>query len=455
MSLDFNSNVSFRLIHHSSSAGIDEAVFDTMKNYASIIIGEVPFEWINGGHEQHGHCHSPICSTPFLQSIQSGLNDASFPPESMDDYLLIPENMSFTSVMGNENCAFLNLYTDKSVKSKYPGILTSFQVIELNVYILVGLLFVIGALIYSVREKSLPWPFKGTTSQLINGRFGFIILATCYLAIFCVSKLLSSSFATNYSIASRAPPINDLDDLKKSTQRVVAVDNLYCALKSKEDSFLAQRFHLIGADKPVNYLYDHLSDERIVAFDSSRTLKTSTKVFCNLMTNVKKSTNFYVNDVNRHYFDTLHFMAYYKHIEKHKKRFLQRAAYSCLEMGYCFNAFDRAFSKVAAKRITFYKTNAQCESYKQIKSYPVLYHPIAFITIQDLIHLLAFLLILSCLVYIIELLRESKRNRPLKLNKPFSHYPAYNRWYFVTDVKTVLSGKRLTNVYPMYDSKIR
>uniref|UniRef100_T1K946 Uncharacterized protein n=1 Tax=Tetranychus urticae TaxID=32264 RepID=T1K946_TETUR len=455
MPLNVPFNGSLRLVHYSQASGNeDPSVFGTMKAYGSIMIGEVPIEWVNGGHIQNKQCHSSVCSSPLLHSIQSGLNDASFPPEPADRFSLIPENVSFSSLMLTEDCGFINLYTDRAVKSKYPGILTSFQIIELNVYFLIGLLSIIGVLIYAVREKTLPWPFKGTTKQLINGQFGFIILATCYCAVFFVSKLLTSAFTTNYSIATRAPPLIELEDLNRSTQRVDVIDNLYCALEIRDDPFLSRRVHPVDIGKPVEYIADHLVDDRIVFLDSMLYTKTCTRIFCNLMINVKKNTNFYVDISNRRYFDTLRFLVYHKFIEKSKKRFLQRAAYSCLEMGYCFDAFDWAISKVAVKRVKFYKTNAQCEDYEQVKTHPIAYHPIAFITIEDLLYLFAFLLGLSCFIFIIELVvnvKGSKRNKQIKLRKPFLRYPSYKRWYYVNDIETVLSSKRLTDVYPIYD----
>uniref|UniRef100_T1JRM7 Uncharacterized protein n=1 Tax=Tetranychus urticae TaxID=32264 RepID=T1JRM7_TETUR len=290
-------NHSLRLIYHNLYSGIDEdqTGIDTIKALGSITFGKVPIEWIRGDPDQNDSCHSSICSTSFLQSIQSGLNDASFPGEAMEHFTLIPENMSFSSMMYTDNCGFVNLYTDMAVKSKYSGILTSFQVIHLNVYILIGFLITLGVYIYLVRQKSLPWPFKGITKQLIDGQFGFIVVAICYFAVYYVYELLCSSFTTNYSSQSRDKPLVYLDDLNKSTQSVTAIHNLYCALKMTDNLLLSSRINTVEVGEFFRYIYDHLFDDRIVFFDSVNTIKGYIRIFCNFMINVKKTDNFYIH----------------------------------------------------------------------------------------------------------------------------------------------------------------
>uniref|UniRef100_T1JT10 Uncharacterized protein n=1 Tax=Tetranychus urticae TaxID=32264 RepID=T1JT10_TETUR len=406
----------------------DEFVSDTLKTYGSITFGKVPIEWIAGDPDQNDSCHSSICSSPFLRSIQSGLNDVSFPAEAMDDFSLVPENMSFTSLMESEGCGFVNLYTETAIKSEYVGILTSFQIIQLNVYILIGFLFTLGVYIHLAREKSLPWSFKGTIKRLIDGKFGFIILVICYFGVFYVSKLLSSSFTTNYSIQSRDEPLVYLDDLNKSTQSVAAIHNLYCAVKTTDDSFLSSHINTVDVEEGFSYIYGHLFDDRIVLFESITATKIYARIFCNFMINVKKNANFYIH-----------------------KEFLQRAAYSCLEMGFCLDALDKAVTAVTERRVRYYKTCAQCKRYKQIESPPMAYHPIAFITIKDLLYLFVLLLILSSFVLIIELIRSYNRDKPVKEKKPFLHNSSDGGWHNnIIKVKTFLLRKRLTHDYPIY-----
>uniref|UniRef100_T1JRM8 Uncharacterized protein n=1 Tax=Tetranychus urticae TaxID=32264 RepID=T1JRM8_TETUR len=383
-----------------------------MKTLASITLGKVPIEWISGERDQNDSCHSSICSTSFLQSIQSGLVDASFPGETMEHFSLIPENMSFSSMMYPDDCGFINLYTETAVKSKYPGILNSFQIIHLNVYVLIGFLITLGVYIYLVREKSLPGPFKGTTKKLVDGQFGFIVLAICYFALYYVYELLCSSFTTNYSIQSRDEPLVYLDDLNKSTQTVTVIHDLYCALKMADNSLLSSRINTVDLQQFLSYISDHLFDDRIVFIDSANTMNNYIRIFCNFMINLKKTDEFYIHVGDQRYFYTLRLLVYHKFIEKSKELFLQRATYSCVEMGFCIDAIDRAVIVVFEKRNKFYKTCAQCKRYEQIESYPVAFHPIAFITIKDLLYLFVLLVILSGFVLIVELILSSKRDKP-------------------------------------------
>uniref|UniRef100_T1JY46 Uncharacterized protein n=1 Tax=Tetranychus urticae TaxID=32264 RepID=T1JY46_TETUR len=417
MKLNIPFNGSLRLIYHDR---IDQDIFDTFKAFGSIVFGKVPIEWIVGDRDQNDTCHSAICSTPFLQSIQSGLSDASFPAEAMDQFSLVPENMSFSSMIDTQGCGFVNLYTETSVKSKYLGILTSFQVIHLNVYILIGFLFALGVYIYSVRKKSLPWPFKGITKQLIDGKFGFTILVTCYLAVYHVYELLSSTFTTNYSIQSRDAPLLYLDDLNKSTQSVVSIQYSYCTLNMKDNTVSSQNIKTADSAEFFSYIHDHLFDDRIVLFETVQAIKSCIRIFCNFMINVKKNANFYIHASNQRYFNTARLLVYHKFLEKSKKVFLQRAAYSCVEMGFCLDGLDQAIRMVLEKRITIYKTCAQCKRYEQIESYPMAYHPIAFITIKDALYLSVLLMALSSFVFLIELIRSSNRNR----------------WYNISEIKT-------------------
>uniref|UniRef100_T1JRV5 Uncharacterized protein n=1 Tax=Tetranychus urticae TaxID=32264 RepID=T1JRV5_TETUR len=395
MELNIPFNHSLRLIYHDLYSEIDQdqSVFDTTKALGSITLGKVPIEWISGDGHQNDSCHSSICSTPFLRSIQSGLVDASFPFEAMEHFSLVPENMSFSSMVYTDDCGFINLYTDTAVKSKYPGILTSFQVIQLNVYILIGFLLALGVYIYLVRKKSLPRPFKGITKHLIGGRFGLIVLVICYFCVFYVYELLCSSFTTNYSIQSRDAPLVYLNDLNKSTQSVTAVHNLYCARKMTGDSSLSSRINTVEVDKVFSYIHEHLFDDRIVFFETVNAIENQKRIFCNFMINIKNNDNFYIHVSNQRYFNTIRLLVYHKFIEKSKKVFLQRATYSCIEMGFCLDAFDRALGAVIEKRVKFYKTCAQCKRYKQIESYPVAYHSIAFITIKDLLYLFVLLVV--------------------------------------------------------------
>uniref|UniRef100_T1JRS4 Uncharacterized protein n=1 Tax=Tetranychus urticae TaxID=32264 RepID=T1JRS4_TETUR len=390
MRLNIPFNGSLRLIFRDiySKTDQDQSAFDTIKTYAAITLGKVPIEWIIDQNALNGTCDSSICSPPYLQSIQSGLNDASFPAEAMELFTLVPENMSFSSMMVTDDCGFVNFYTETAVKSKYPGILTSFQIIQLNVYILIGFLLALGVYIHLVREKSLPWPFKGITKQLIYGKFGLIVLVICYFAVFYVYVLLCSSFTTNYSIQSRDAPLVYLDDLNKSTQLVAADYNGYCAVKMTKYS---NRIDTVTIEKFSSYFQDHLFDDRIVRFGSVNSIEGYIRIFCNLMINVKKTDNFYIHVSNQRYFNTLRLLVYHKFIEKSKKKFLQRVIYSCVEMGYCFDAFDRAVRAVLEKRSALYKTCAQCKLYEQIESYPMSFHPIAFITIKDLLYLFVLL----------------------------------------------------------------
>uniref|UniRef100_T1JRM9 Uncharacterized protein n=1 Tax=Tetranychus urticae TaxID=32264 RepID=T1JRM9_TETUR len=367
-----------------------------MKTLGLITLGKVPIEWISGDPDQNDSCHSSICSTPFLQSIQSGLNDASFPGETMEHFSLIPENMSFSSMMFTEDCGFVNLYTETAVKSKYSGILTSFQIIHLNVYILISFLITLGVYIHLVREKSLPWPFKGITKKLIDGH------------------------------QSRDEPLVYLDDLNKSTQPVNAFHDLYCALKMADNSLLPSRIDTIDVQKFFSYIYDHLFDDRIVFIDSVNTINGYMRIFCNFMINVKKTDEFYIHVGRQRYFNTLRLLTYHKYIEKSKKLFIQRATYSCVEMGFCLDGIDRALEAVFEKRSKLYKTCAQCKRYEQIKSYPMAYHPIAFITIKDLLYL--FVLLVT------------------KEKKQFLHYYSPGRWHNVNEIKTFLLRKRLTSL---------
>uniref|UniRef100_T1JRT1 Uncharacterized protein n=1 Tax=Tetranychus urticae TaxID=32264 RepID=T1JRT1_TETUR len=282
-------NGSLRLIYHNRSNEKQQAqsTFDAFKILGSITLGKVPIEWIRGDLDQSDFCHSSICSTPFLQSIQSGLNDASFPAETLDRFSLIAENMSFSSMMYTD---FVNLYTETAVKSKYPGILTSFQIIQLNFYILIGFLFTLGVYIHLVREKSLPWPFKDA-------------------------------------------PLVYLDDLNKSTQSVTTVHDSYCDLKMTDNSLLSSHIHTIEIAKYFSYIYDHLFDDRIVRFGSVNSIEALFQYY----------TVIGSSQVHR---------------EK-QENVLQRATYSCAEMGFCLDGIDRAVRAVLEERSKLYSIESK------------------------------------------------------------------------------------------------
>uniref|UniRef100_T1JRS5 Uncharacterized protein n=1 Tax=Tetranychus urticae TaxID=32264 RepID=T1JRS5_TETUR len=304
MKLNIPFNGSLRLIFHNRSSGIDrdQSVFDTWKTLGSITLGKVQIEWIRGDRDQNDTCHSSICSTPFLLSIQSGFNDASFPAEAMEHFSFVPENMSFSSMMYTDNCGFVNLYTETAVKSKYPGILTNdikWHIIRLH---------------FNWHNKTPDW---------------WTIWAHSFDA-----------------------PLVYLNDLNQSTQSVTAVHNLYCARKLTDDSSSSSRINTVEVDKVFSYIHEHLFDDRIVFFVTVNAIKNQKRIFCNFMINIKNNDNFYIDVSNQRYFNTIRLLVYHKFIEKSKKKFLQRATYSCVEMGFCLDAFDRAFGAVIEKRLS-------------------------------------------------------------------------------------------------------
>uniref|UniRef100_T1JRU8 Uncharacterized protein n=1 Tax=Tetranychus urticae TaxID=32264 RepID=T1JRU8_TETUR len=197
-----------------------------------------------------------------------------------------------------------------------------------------------------------------------------------------------------------------------------------------ERSFLLNHIYAVESEKFFSYIHDHLYGDRIVFFEFVQGIKAFIRIFS--------------------LFQYVH-----KFIEKSKKKFLQRATYSCVEMGLCLDALDQAVETVLAKIL--YKTCAQCKRYEQVEIYPIVYHPVAFVSIKDLIYL--FVLLLNQDIFVekaidwlanilhevamlfnnaifktqimlkLKLIHSSDRDKPAKGKKPFLHYSSNGSWH--------------------------
>ena len=100
------------------------------------IFHNVTIDWIDGGLER-GHCYGPVCSNFHFKSVQSGLSDLNFPPSSLEIFNRVPDNITISPVLSSDHCKFMNYYTRTSAWSLKRNVLSSFNIIKYNVYILI------------------------------------------------------------------------------------------------------------------------------------------------------------------------------------------------------------------------------------------------------------------------------------------------------------------------------
>ena len=155
-----------------------------------------------------------------------------------------------------------------------------------------------------------------------------------------------------------------------------------------------------------DYFYGNINKGIISLFSKDNLLRFIEERLCLSMISKQQDINFYIQIGTFSYYGSSHVILYDKNMINAKKRWLIRSFYSCVENGYCPDAYDKSLRDMSKHNSNLTITqDPKCNRIEDLGSQPdSSYRPIAFINFADFFKLYLVLIGFVLIIFIIEYL---------------------------------------------------